>query len=254
MSLIRKIFPKKNKDPYIPPPKILGFVGTGNFVEMGKKFLGFFTDIGDLKPTDTVVDIGCGNGRMAYPLRDFLTEGEYYGQEIVKEGVDWCQQAYSKLPNFHFIHADIASKRYNPDGKYKASEYRFPFEDSFADFVFLTSVFTHMLASDVENYVAEMGRFTKKGGCVFVTCFLINKESESLLNAGKSDKHFQPFDEVSYTTKPEIPESAVAYKEPYFMKLFESNGFKLKGSVNYGRWCGREKFTAYQDIVVFTKV
>ncbi len=239
---------------YLPPKKITGLVGPGHYIEMGKKFLGFFVELGGLKSTDTVVDIGSGNARMAYPLKDFLTTGEYYGQEIVKEAVDWSRKAYEEHENFHFIHADIFSKRYNPTGKLKAAEYRFPIENNMADFVFLTSVFTHMLTADVVNYVAEISRFTKRGANVFVTCFLINEESEKYLQEGKSKEPFKPYDENTYTVSVEVPESAVAYKEAFFLDIFSSYGLEVKNTVRYGRWCGRKDFTAYQDIVVFSKL
>ena len=46
-----------------------------------------------------------------------------------------------KYPNYTFTLADIYNKEYNPAGRLKASEYRFPFDDETFDLVVLGSVF-----------------------------------------------------------------------------------------------------------------
>jgi SAM-dependent methyltransferase len=135
--------------PMTPPPTLYS-VGGGDFKRIGNDFLGYFKASG-LRPDSRVLDIGSGIGRMAVPLTRYLTS-EYNGLEIVAEGVDWCQrQISSRFPNFHFTRADVYNKHYNPTGRYQARDYRFPYEDSSFDFVFLTSVFTHMLAGDVDQ-------------------------------------------------------------------------------------------------------
>ena len=70
----------------------------------------------------------------------------------MKSQVDWAQRTITaRYPNFTFQNADIFNKWYNPGGAFAASEYRFPYDDESFDFIFLTSVFTHMLAPDVRR-------------------------------------------------------------------------------------------------------
>lgn len=76
-----------------------------------------------------------------------------------------------KYPNFNFQLADIYNKMYNPQGKYKASDYKFPYANETFDFVFLTSVFTHLLPQDMERYLSEIARVLKKNGRCFITFF-----------------------------------------------------------------------------------
>ena len=59
--------------------------------------------------------------------------------------IEWAQLSISsRFPNFTFQKADIFNKFYNPDGVFKAVDYRFPYEDRSFDLIFLTSVFTHI--------------------------------------------------------------------------------------------------------------
>src|SRR5215212_241626 len=54
---------------FLPEPDPASvFVGDGNYRAIGTEYLGHYVRIGGLKPTDRVLDIGCGIGRMAVPL------------------------------------------------------------------------------------------------------------------------------------------------------------------------------------------
>jgi ubiquinone/menaquinone biosynthesis C-methylase UbiE len=176
----------------LTPPRNLMFVG-GDFKAVGREFLGHFVEIGGLQPDDRVLDIGSGIGRMAVPLTGYLSpQGQYRGIEIVEDGVRWCQNRItSRFPNFRFVRADVYNKLYHPAGRYQGAAYRFPFEDGSFDFVFLTSVFTHMFPADVTNYVSEASRVLRQGGRCFATFFLVTPESRSLIEQVKSTQPFQ---------------------------------------------------------------
>ena len=45
------------------------YVGAGNFKEIGDDFLQLFTRLGHLKPSDDVLDVGCGDGALLEYLR-----------------------------------------------------------------------------------------------------------------------------------------------------------------------------------------
>lgn len=234
------------------PPRRMNFVGAGDFKSVGQEFRKLFVEYGGLAPNARVLDVGCGIGRMAIPLTGYLSrDGEYHGIDIVQAGVEWCQQnVTTRFPNFHFLHSDVKNKFYNPRGIHQASSYRFPFDNRSFDFVYLTSVFTHMFPADLENYMEEIGRVLKKGGRSFITFFLMNEESHRLVREKRSTQSFVHEIGGCYTTTPDNPEGAIAYPEDYVRKLFEKVGISIEEPIHYGSWCGRPRFLSYQDIVI----
>jgi 2-polyprenyl-3-methyl-5-hydroxy-6-metoxy-1,4-benzoquinol methylase len=72
----------------VPPRTMYHFVGDGDYKAVGMEFRNLFTQYGGLKPEHRVLDVGCGIGRMAVPLTEYLSgPGEYRGFDIVKKGV-----------------------------------------------------------------------------------------------------------------------------------------------------------------------
>lgn len=202
-----------------------------------------------------MLDVGCGIGRMAVPLTKYLDErGSYEGFDIVADGINWCRKKITPTyPYFHFQLADVFNKKYNPHGKYRASEYHFPYESESFDFLFLTSVFTHMLPQDMEHYLCEIARVIKRGGRCLITFFLWNEESLRLINAGKSVYDFKYKGEGFRTIDRATPESGVAYDEKFIRALYEKFRLTVAEPIHFGSWCGRENYLSYQDVIVAIK-
>jgi SAM-dependent methyltransferase len=244
----------KGRDSMIPPRSMI-FIGSGDFTWIGREFKGYFVQLGGLQSNERVLDVGCGIGRMAVPLTDYLSpDGEYWGFDIVEKGVDWCRKRISpKYANFHFHHSDVYNKSYNPKGAVLPQDYRFPFADGFFDFVFLVSVFTHMLPAGLENYVREISRVLRAGGRCLCTFFILNDEARSLIQSGRSALDFEYELEGCRTIDREVPEESVAYEEADVAKLLEACGLSISEPVSYGSWCGRASFLTFQDLIVASK-
>jgi SAM-dependent methyltransferase len=239
----------------LTPPKGLIFFGGGDFNKIGEEYFRYFVDLGGLKPNERVLDVGCGIGRMAVPLTNYLdARGSYEGFDVVPEGIAWCRENItSRYPNFRFRVADIKNKEYNPGGRFAASEYRFPYEDASFDFVLLTSVFTHLLPDEIENYVSEIGRVLAPGGRCLATFFLLNEESLALIRSGSSTIDFK-HDLGCYRVKDVYtPEAAIAYPEDYVRSLCVKRGLGISEPIHYGAWPRRRDFLSYQDIVIAAK-
>jgi ubiquinone/menaquinone biosynthesis C-methylase UbiE len=242
-----------NIEQLIPPEELVYAIG-GNYEAIGREFFGHFVNLGGLQPTDRVLDVGCGSGRMALPLTQYLTDtGGYEGFDIMPKCIAWCQTRITPhFPHFHFQLADVYNLYYNPTGRSRACDYRFPYEDESFDFVFLTSVFTHMLPDDLENYFYEIARVLKVGGRCVITYFLLNAESERLQRARRGPMRFKYRRGVYRTTTPSKPEDAVCYNEPHILELYPRYGLSFD-KVHYGNWSERPDSLTFQDLIAATK-
>jgi 2-polyprenyl-3-methyl-5-hydroxy-6-metoxy-1,4-benzoquinol methylase len=90
------------KRPLPFPDSSIHPVGNADANKVGPVQLNLLIHYG-LLPTHTVLDVGCGIGRLAYKMADYLTSGSYYGFDISRAAVNWLNTNYaSVLPNFFF--------------------------------------------------------------------------------------------------------------------------------------------------------
>lgn len=249
IDIIDRLSGRRDK---LTPPKGLIFTGGGDFKAQGLKFLTFFRQLGGLQAHHHVLDVGSGMGRMAIPLLRYLNEqGSYDGIDIVKDGIDWCQDNITaERSDFRFHHSDIYNDLYNTGGAIPGHEYEFPFDNETFNFTFLTSVFTHMLKDEVEQYIKEISRTLKPGGICFATFFVINEEALASMNT--SGIHF-PFEKDGFYVMNEKVETAnVGYPEEYITSLAAANGMEID-RIHFGKWCNRKEFTDFQDFVIMRK-
>jgi SAM-dependent methyltransferase len=234
------------------PPRRYRLVGAGDFAEVGRRYVEHLVELAGLKQSDDVLDIGCGSGRMAIPLLDFLgPAGSYRGFDIVPDWIRWCEDNVSaRNPRFRFTVADIRNRKYNPGGTVDASEYRFPYDSGSFAVAFATSVFTHLMPADVENYIAETARVLEPGGHLLATFFLLGNRSPEGPRAGAAAIDFRHRLDGCYVADPALPELAVAYDEDDVRRLLRKHGLELIEPIHRGSWSGRTDGRDYQDIVV----
>ena len=226
-----------------------GLIGDGDFAAVGEEFLAYFRELGGLTPTDDVLDVGCGAGRMAIPLTAFLDGGSYRGFDVMAPLVHSCRRRIgTRFPAFRFDHLDVYNGKYNAGGSIAPDELRFPYDDDAFDFAFATSVFTHMLRQDVERYLGELARVLRPGGCALVTWYLVSAETRRLIDDGRPSPPFLPAGDGQWVTDPKEPEAAVAYDEDLVRDLHAASGLELV-TVRYGTWRGTPGLST-QDIVV----
>jgi ubiquinone/menaquinone biosynthesis C-methylase UbiE len=239
-----------------PPPKPAFddiFVGDGDYVEISLEFLRYFIEVGGVRRSDSVLDVGSGIGRMAIALTRYLDPqyGRYLGFDPVKKGIEWCKlNITSAYPNFHFRHINVSNEYYNNAGVIESSKFEFPVKDSVIDFIIATSVFTHLYEEDIENYLSEMDRVLAGGGRIFSTAYLFEGESPPTAVHG---------DYLQFSEKPMPnrrshhvdgypPLAAVAFQEDYFRELAGSlPGRKMH--ILPGRWRGAAG-PWFQDVVL----
>ena len=224
---------------------------------VGQHFQQMFVDLADIKPHHKVLEVGSGVGRMAYALKDFLDPdlgGEYMGIDIQRDGVKWCQENFSpRIKHFHFKHIDVYNELYNPQGSQLSSNVTFDFADATFDFVYLTSVFTHMLPDDIQRYCSEIARVMKPDASALMTFFILNQEAQEYISKGGATFEFRHQFDGYYSEYSTIVERAIAYEEESVNTFLASNQLTMKVPIQYGSWSGRKNGLSFQDIIVVTK-
>lgn len=203
-------------------------------------------------PADRVLDIGSGIGNLALALAPDLT-GTYDGVEIHPEAVTWCQTAItSRYPRLRFHHADVYSGAYNPRGRVTASSYRLPFPDASFDFVYLGSVFTHMLPHDVAHYLSEIARVLGTDGTCAASFFLLNDERAADVEAGRSFMRFPHVDasRLARLHDRDRPEAAIAIEESFVREACARAGLAIDAIRRGAWWQGRPDD---QDVITARK-
>lgn len=233
------------------PPRHLSFVGGGDFERTGREFLGYFTELGGLRPGDRVLDVGCGIGRMAVPLTGYLDGGSYAGFDVGREMIGWCRRNITpRHPSFEFSWAPVHNAKYNPFGDLDATEFRFPYEDASFDFAFATSLFTHLRRDELRHYLLETGRVLRPGGRCLLTFFLLTPEAERGVAEGRAMLDMRHPVEGGATTDPRQPEEAIAFREDLVRELLGEAGLELVEPIHTGVWSGASDGLTLQDIVV----
>ena len=100
-----------------------------------------------------VIDVGCGSGRLAKPLSEYLTEGKYLGIDVVPQLIDYARS--------------IAGR---PDWRFEMAQgLTIPEADNNADMVCFFSVLTHLLHEESFVYLREAKRVLKPGGKIVLS-------------------------------------------------------------------------------------
>jgi SAM-dependent methyltransferase len=220
--------------------------------QMGKAYVPVFVELGGLQPDHAVLEPGCGTGRMAAALTEFLSpDGSYDGFDVVAEAVDWCLANITPdHPNFRFRHVDVANPAYNPEGRLDPREFEFPYPDVSFDFVFLTSVFTHLLPPEIRHYLSEIRRVLRPRGRCLMTFFLLNDHARDAIRDGRSHRRFEHEGDGYFYDIEKVHEGAVAYREEDALSLLQDAGLSLRAPIHFGRWAGRPGLPFGQDFVV----
>jgi hypothetical protein len=109
-----------------------------------------------------------------------------------------------------------------------------------------------MYPDHVKHYLNEIYKMLHKGGYCLLTCFLLNTESIRLIKEEKSSQMLTHKRNDFYTVDENMPETTIGFDEDIFIEWISNRGFTLESKL-YGKWCGREKFNSYQDILVLRK-
>lgn len=115
----------------------------------------------DLRPTDTVFELGCGVGRIASELVDHCAQ--WHGADISANMLEVARKRLVKHDNAH-LHKLTRSSLEN-------------LEDNFFDKVYCVAVFIHLDKEDVFLYLRELARVLKPGGIAYLETWNLASET-----------------------------------------------------------------------------
>ena len=242
---VRMRDPARRSDPW----ETIHHVG-GDYRTTGRESLGFLLTHGALAPDDQVLDIGCGNGRVTWPLTEALgPDGHYAGFDVSPAAIRYCRRRIGPVrPDFEFHHLDIRNGIYNPKGRIEEIETRFPCADGAITLAFATSVFTHLPWPTVVRYLAEVRRVLAPGGRALITAFVLTPQVRAWVAEERTAVPLEPYGDAM-TSDPHWPENAMAYDETQLRSAITHAGLTLD-AVLAGLWRPEPQYAGGQDLLV----
>lgn len=161
----------------LPPRRLRAggehFRSDAEFVESGRDEARSLAVDGCLTSRSSLLDFGCGAGRLAVGLLEEEAPLERYaGVDVRASVIRWAHRNLARLdPRFSFVHMDVANERYNPRGR-PFQEQHLPFRDMTFSAAYSYSVFSHLRIEDTRSAFRELRRVVRKGSLVVITAFV----------------------------------------------------------------------------------
>jgi len=239
-------------DPAVARPTAASIDSIGGGYEFAAlEWLGLMTELGGLPRDGTVLDVGCGIGRMAYGLSAWLGFlGAYVGLEIMTDAVATARSTFAAFPRLRFEHIDVRNAMYNPRGALTTAAVRFAEHATGVDLVLMTSVATHLPYGEFEHYLRQARSVLQPDGRVLVSAFVLDDETEWLARTRPDVRRFVHHRELDcWVADPANPLGAVGIPLPSFQALVQRAGLRLD-QLHPGAWSGRRPWLSYQDVAV----
>jgi SAM-dependent methyltransferase len=250
-------------DPLVPRREVNPNIGFSprraayakEFVASGNRIADMLVSYADLQPSQSVLDIGCGIGRVARALTQVLSpSGQYHGFDVDPAAVAWCQQAYRPFENFAFAHAPVGYVNVKANAPIRGEEFVFPYPDATLDLAFSVSVYTHLSQTVIDHYLSETSRVLRPGGLCVNTFFVIDEFAAEAMRTGRADRSYIDQRDGTYRCDPRTPNLGIGFAPDVITSLHEAHALSVVPPVRFGTWSGRsvESFV-YQDVVVARK-
>ena len=196
-----------------------------------------------LAENESLLDLGCGYGRLALPLTQYLSDnGRYFGVDINLGAVAWCHENISQCyTNFEFAVLNARNDHYKNKFEYGTASLRdceLPIPDG-RKFEAITafSLFTHLLWPEVEWYFKRIKERLAPNGRATTSWFLINAEREKSIQDGQATFAFDLSSQgPAFLLKDTTYSQAIAHSESALFELAETVGLRIAKPPTYGAW------------------
>jgi SAM-dependent methyltransferase len=242
--------------PVLPLPSVeLRFMGENDerLIQVGDELAGLLVAYG-LAADSTILDVGCGYGRLALGILHSMDyRGTYLGFDILKRQIEWCRTTISPaFPTMRFAHLDVRNGRYNPSGAIEPTAVSFPARSSSTDVCALFSVCTHLYRADIERYLGEIRRVLRPGGVAITTWFLFDEARLPLVTSSAATyPMIHILDPVTRFADEADPLRAIAFEEGAVREMAKAAGLEVL-AVDRGTWAG-EPGRTFQDLIALRR-
>ena len=178
MKQIKDILRHEHAFVAAPPKKLqIRVIGlySPHFIESGYRTFGIFEQMlakagFRIQSCDTVLDFGCGCGRLIRAFHTSMPHAKLFGTEIDAEAIQWLNENYGRFGTFA-VNGSLPP---------------LPHEKERFDLIYGVSVFTHLPETMQSAWLAELFRVAKRGCLLLLTVY--NKEQHRALNASNRAK------------------------------------------------------------------
>ncbi len=139
-----------------------------------------------------ILDFGCGVGRQLVHFTRHLPKNNYFACDIDDLSIDFIGK--------HYPQVDSHVSGFRPPLKYP---------DSFFDVVYSVSIFSHLHGDDIQPWLDELTRITKRGGLILLTT-----EGPTSLEPLSAE-----FGASASELKSQLGEKGILYKEYDYLKV-----------------------------------
>ncbi len=166
----------------MPSLSLIKHSGSPDITHFKQNSLFYMRDIIEqcmLKRDASVLDIGCGAGRLALSLLRYLNkEGQYYGLDVNPAMVEWCTRQISyRNSNFVFSNPGIQNNYYYKTDNKLSNEYSLlSLTARQFDCAAAISIFNHIKAADMLQYLHLIADTLAPDGVAYATFWIIDDE------------------------------------------------------------------------------
>jgi SAM-dependent methyltransferase len=225
---------------------------SSTFNESGQALVNFLITLCNLSSGKRILDIGCGTGRLISPLINIINPALYHGLEINSRYLNICREKHKTCK---FTHLDLKHDEYNPSGTIDPYEFEYPYPDRSFDVICAFGVYNHNRTKAIMQSLRSVSRLLKPKAIFICTILLLNQNSMTLINNGKTNKPFvlKHKSDDGWAQFDHRPLLNIATSEMAVRRVCIQSRMMLSEPIRYGHWISHPHALNTHDVLVAVK-